>query len=159
MRYICTNCSYIYDESLWDLLEWYKPGTKLEDMNDYFLCPVCWENADSFQEIKEEINYLKDEDFLSEEELLHYPVIDLKDGKIKVSVWKEEKHPNEDNHFITSIALYDEYWDLVEEKFLNSKDDWIAIFDDYDLDSFEIRIRCNLHGVWSLWVMEKVSWD
>jgi desulfoferrodoxin (superoxide reductase-like protein) len=81
---------------------------------------------------------------------LHYPIIIQKDSKINVSVWEDENHPNEESHFISSIQLFDEYGDLVEEKFLNPSDNWIAIFDDYDLDEFEIRVICNLHWVFGV---------
>jgi desulfoferrodoxin (superoxide reductase-like protein) len=156
MRYLCTNCAYIYDESIWDIEDWYDPWVKLYDMQDYFLCPACWERVWYFQEITEEVNYLSKEDNLSFEEELHYPLVSEENSKIKVSIWIEENHPSEDGHYISSIMLLDEYWDLVEEKFLNPKDEWNAIFDDYDLDEFEIRIRCNLHGVFSIGKIKRV---
>lgn len=150
MRYLCTNCSYIYDESLWDIEDGYEPWVKLDDMQDYFLCPACWERVWYFQEIKEEINYLDKEDNLSVEEELHYPIILVEDNKIKVNVWIDENHPSEDSHFISNILLLDEYLEVVEEKFLLPKDKWIAIFDDYDLDEYEIRVWCNRHWVFSV---------
>jgi hypothetical protein len=55
-------------------------------MQDYFICPVCSETIDSFQEINEEINYLDKEKNLTIEEELHYPIIIQKDSKINVSV-------------------------------------------------------------------------
>nr|MDD3720820.1 desulfoferrodoxin family protein [Candidatus Gracilibacteria bacterium] len=150
MRYLCTNCSHIYDESIGDLEEGYEPGVKLYDMQDYFVCPVCSEGIDSFQEIVEEVNYIEDKDNMTGVEEEHYPIIIEEDKKIKVKVGKEESHPSIGEHFISSISLYDEYGDLVEEKFLNESDEGSAVFDNYDLDEYEVRITCNLHGVWSL---------
>lgn len=150
MRYLCTNCSHIYDEAIWDSEEWYEPWVKLYDMQDYFTCPVCSEWIDSFQEIVEEVNYIENLENLTWVEDEHCPVITIQDWKIKVKVGKEEEHPNLSEHYITNISLYDEYGDLVEEKFLSPEDEWSAIFDNYDLDEFEIRITCNLHWVWSL---------
>jgi desulfoferrodoxin (superoxide reductase-like protein) len=150
MRYLCTNCSYIYDEALWDIEDWYDPWVKLDDMQDYFLCPMCWERAWFFQEIKEEVIYFDNLDDLTNIEYLHYPVVAQIDWKIKVSVGREEFHPSVEDHFITSISLFDEYGDIIEERFLSFNDWWEAIFDNYDLDEFEIQIRCNLHWVWGI---------
>ncbi len=150
MRYLCTNCSYIYDEAIWDEEEWYNPGVKLYDMQDIFVCPVCSEWIDTFQEIKEEINFIENIENMTGVEDEHYPVIEEADSKIKVKVGKDELHPGLAEHYITNISLYDEYGDLVEEKFLNSTDEWTVVFDNYDLDEYEVRITCNLHWVWSL---------
>lgn len=157
MRYLCTNCSYIYDESLGDITEWYESWVLLSSMQDFFSCPVCGENIDFFQEINDEINYFSKNQDLSFEEEYHFPVLSFKDWKLEVSIWKDEAHPSEDSHFISSIALYDEYWDLVEEKFLGVEDKWNVLFDDHDLDDFEIRLRCNIHWLWSSWLINKLS--
>ncbi|MFA5917097.1 MAG: rubredoxin [Candidatus Gracilibacteria bacterium] len=150
MRYLCTNCSHIYDEALGDEEAGYEAGVKLYEMQDYFVCPVCSEASDSFQEINEEINYLDNEKNLTIEEEMHYPVIIQEDSNIKISIGIDENHPNEESHFISSIQLFDEYGDLVEEKFLSPNDKGGAIFDNYDLDEFEIRIICSLHGVFGV---------
>lgn len=150
MRYLCTNCSHIYDESIWDTEEWYDAGLKLYDMQDYFVCPVCNEWIDSFQEIIEEINFIELKNDLTGVEDEHCPIITLENWKIKVIVGKEEVHSSMPEHFISNVSLFDEYWDLVEEKFLDSNSDFPVIFDNYDLDEFEIRITCNLHWVWSI---------
>jgi len=55
----------------------------------------------------------------------------------------------EAEHRILSIWLFDEYWDLVEEKFLNVDDDSVVTFDNYDLDDIEIRVRCSKHGIFA----------
>lgn len=156
MRYLCTSCAYIYDEAIWDIHDWYEPWVKLYDMQDYFLCPSCWERVGYFQEITEEISYLDQDNNLTIEEELHYPVISEEDSKIKVSVWIDESHPSEEWHFITSIILLDEYWDVVEEKFLTPKEQWTTIFDNYDLDEFEVRVRCNIHWVFSIGKIKRV---
>ena len=59
MRYLCVGCNYIYNEDLWDKTEAIKAWTKFEELWDNFVCPVCWEYKDMFQEIKEEINFLE----------------------------------------------------------------------------------------------------
>lgn len=40
-RYLCSICSYIYDESRGEPHRGIKPGTKFEDLPDGYSCPVC----------------------------------------------------------------------------------------------------------------------
>ncbi len=150
MRYLCTSCAYIYDEAIGDIDDWYEPWVKLHEMQDYFLCPLCWERVGYFQEIKEEVNYFDGSENLTNLEDIHYPVVAQIDSKIKVSVWKDEFHPSDPEHFISSVTLLDEYGDVVEERFLNSDKIDEVVFDSYDLDEFEIQIRCNIHWVWGI---------
>jgi desulfoferrodoxin (superoxide reductase-like protein) len=64
-----------------------------------------------------------------------------------VTIWNEI-HPMWESHRITSISLYDEYEDLIEEKFMDYDEDPIVEFDFDDLGEYEIRCRCSLHWVW-----------
>ena len=151
MRYICTNCNYIYDESIWDEGEWICSSTFFYSLWDSFVCPVCGEDRDNFYEIEEEVNYIMKQsyiDYLAEE---HYPKIKKSDWKIIVSVWKGLLHPMWEDHRISSILLYDEYSDLIEEIFLEIDEDPVVEFENQDLDEYEIRIRCTLHWLW--WII------
>ena len=40
-RYICSVCSYVYDEKRGEPHRGIKPGTKFEDLPDDYTCPVC----------------------------------------------------------------------------------------------------------------------
>jgi rubredoxin len=40
-RYICTMCSYVYDEKRGEPHRGIKAGTKFEDLPDDYVCPVC----------------------------------------------------------------------------------------------------------------------
>jgi rubredoxin len=40
-RYMCTMCSYVYDEKRGEPHRGIKPGTKFEDLPDDYVCPVC----------------------------------------------------------------------------------------------------------------------
>ncbi len=151
MRYLCTNCSYIYDEWTWDSEAWYEAWEGFYEMKDYFICPCCSETIDSFHEIKEEVNYIENIKNLSNLEKIHFPIIKENYWEIIVKI----NHPKEEDHCITSISLYDEYGDLVEEKFIKKWWKTEVNFIDYDLDEFEIRIRCNLHWVWSVGKIKK----
>lgn len=141
MKYICTNCGYVFDEALWDEVEEINWWTKIEKLD---CCPSCLE-LDSFFQIKEEVIYIWENtnDKIEQE---HFINIFHKDRKIEVEIWWNS-HPMEKEHRLLSIWLFDEYWDLVEEKFLKEEDDTFVIFDDYDLDYLEIRLRCNKHWI------------
>ena len=143
MKYICTNCNYIFDEYIDD-----KEDTINKVDNDT-KCPAC-EEYDTFQWIEEEVNYAKDIDNLKLHELEHIPQIELIDEKnniIKVFVGQAE-HPMWIEHRLYSISLYDEYWDLILEEFLYKEASPEAEFDVSNLDEYEIRAKCSVHGVW-----------
>lgn len=40
-QYICSVCSYVYDEKRGEPHRGIKPGTKFEDLPDDYVCPVC----------------------------------------------------------------------------------------------------------------------
>lgn len=149
MRYLCTNCSYIYDEDKGEVDDWISPWTKFEDLGDIFCCPSCWEKCDLFHEIKEEINYLSEIPFDSLE-AEHFINTEFSWNKISISVWKWESHPIWLEHRISSIWIYDEYWDLVYEEFFTKNTEAKLEFDISDLDDFEIRAKCSIHWVWGL---------
>jgi rubredoxin len=139
MKYLCVNCNYIYDEALWDELEWIKAWTKIENLRT---CPVCWAE-DSFEYIKEEVIYIEEwtPDRIEQE---HFIEAEKKDWYVTVCIWKNE-HPMTQNHRIVWVALYDEYGDMLDEVFLWEDDDLVVDFEDYYLDEFEVRVACNQH--------------
>ena len=147
MRYVCVKCNYIFDESVCDREEEIKIGTKIEDIEK---CPSC-EEYDTFQGIKEEVNYADDYENLKLLEIEHIPqikIIDDDHNKIEVFIWASE-HPMWDDHRITSICLYDEYSDLVIEEFLFPESDPSIELDVSDLDEYEVVSKCSIH--WSWW--------
>ncbi len=150
MRYLCTWCNYIYDEDRGEIDENIAAWTKFEELWDTFVCPVCWELPEVFHEIKEEINYLWEIPFdaLEAEHFINTEF--LWSEKIKITVWKWDSHPVWLEHRISSIWIYDEYWDIVFEKFFADEEDAILEFDISDLDDFEVRTRCTIHWVWGV---------
>jgi rubredoxin len=48
MKYICDVCGYVYDEVVGDPDNGIAPGTKWEDVDDDFLCPLCGVGKDQF---------------------------------------------------------------------------------------------------------------
>ena len=45
MKYRCTICGYIYDETV--------EGTKFEDLPDDWACPLCGVGKDMFEKVEE----------------------------------------------------------------------------------------------------------
>jgi len=140
MKYLCTHCNYTYDKSTWDKEEDVEVWIELEK------CPIC-EEYDTFQGIEEEVNYI-DTDDIGVLESDHMPVFNFKDDKLEVRVWREA-HVMWDDHRISSVWLYDEYGDLVEEKYIWVDEEWNIVFDVSDLDEWEVRIKCTQHWIWS----------
>ena len=151
MKYTCTECRYIYDEAFGDTAENIQAGKSLYDIWETFSCPGCWSSIDSFQEIQEEVLRAHSLDSLSMIESEHIPRIHFlenKPGMIEVLVW-EPPHSMFEEHYIWSISLYDEDWDMIEEINLSYDDDPVAKFDVSDLDFFSVQAKCNQHGIWS----------
>ena len=48
MKYECTVCSYLYDETTGDPDNEIAPGTKWDDLPDDFVCPLCGVGKDMF---------------------------------------------------------------------------------------------------------------
>ena len=48
MKYICDVCGYVDDEVVGDPDNGIAPGTKWEDVDDDFLCPLCGVGKDQF---------------------------------------------------------------------------------------------------------------
>ena len=51
-KYVCDVCGYIYDEAAGDLDNGIEPGTKLEDVPEDFVCPLCGVGKDQFSEVE-----------------------------------------------------------------------------------------------------------
>ncbi|MDD2870509.1 MAG: desulfoferrodoxin family protein [Candidatus Gracilibacteria bacterium] len=140
MKYLCTNCNYIYDTAFGDDEEEVNIGQELD------MCPVC-EEYDTFHGIEEEVNYIDDNSRLESIEIEHFPEVIIEGDKLVVSVGNEI-HPMGEDHRIASVSLYDEYGDLIEEKYLELEEEPRVVFDFDDLDEYEIRVKCSQHGVW-----------
>ncbi len=52
-KYICLPCGYIYDPAIGDPEEGVEPGTAFQDLPEDWVCPVCGEETDQFEEVKE----------------------------------------------------------------------------------------------------------
>ncbi len=52
-KYVCIPCGYIYDPAVGDPDEDVEPGTAFEDLPEDWVCPVCGEDKDKFEEVPE----------------------------------------------------------------------------------------------------------
>lgn len=48
MRWICTNCGYILDEEAGDPVRGIAPGTRMADLPEDWVCPLCYVGKDLF---------------------------------------------------------------------------------------------------------------
>jgi len=48
MKWICSNCGYIYDPEIGDPAEGIVPGTEFEALPEDWICPVCYQNKSYF---------------------------------------------------------------------------------------------------------------
>ena len=150
MRFLCVNCSYIFDESLWEVDDGIDPGTWIDEITEDIHCPWCDWSFEDFSPIEDEVIYVDNPNHLSHMEREHMPRIIYKDNqKVEVCVWEEEElHPSGEDHKVTAIYLVDDEGHIVEEIFIMTDEDPVAEFDISGLDSFEIRASCSQHGLW-----------
>lgn len=154
MKYHCSWCDYIYDESLWDEDLEIIPYTTFDNLPNDFFCPFCDTYKDDFILFDEEVNYPIDINNLAPKEQEHFPNFTIKDDVLNFSL-DENIHPNTQEHFISKISLYDEIWDEIDSKKFNFWDEinW-NFYLDY-LDNFELRVFCIKEGIFSSWILEK----
>lgn len=154
MRFLCVNCSYIYDESLGDEADGIEPGTVIDEIDSDTHCPGCDGSFDDFSPIEDEVLYAENPKHLNHLEKEHIPYIIYQDSeRVEVQVG-EEIHPVGDDNRITSIYLIDDEGHIVEEIFIMEEEDPVAEFDISGLDLFEIRASCCRHGLWSTGLIE-----
>lgn len=74
----------------------------------------------------------------------HVPIIEIRDTTVFVNVGSVE-HPMEEAHYIEWIELL--FPDRIYRKYLTAQESPSADFP-YKGDIFEVRIYCNMHGIW-----------
>jgi rubredoxin len=154
MRFLCVNCSYIYDESLWEESDGIEAGTGIDEISEDIHCPSCDWSFEDFSPIEDEVLYAENPKYLNQIEKEHIPSIVYQDSeRVEVQVW-EEMHPVWDDNRITSIYLVDDEWHIVEEIFIMEEEDPVAEFDISGLDLYEIRASCSRHWLWSTGLLE-----
>jgi len=156
MRFLCINCSHIYDESLWEIDDGIAPGTCIDEIREDIHCPSCDGSFEDFSPIEDEVIYVDDISHMSHVEREHLPRITYQDSeRVEVCVWDEEElHPSGEDHRVTAMYLVDEEGHIVEEIFIMEDEDPVAEFEVSGLESFEIRASCSQHWLWSSGIIE-----
>lgn len=49
-RYVCSLCGYVYDEEAGIPESDIAPGTKFEDLDESWVCPLCGADKSAFEE-------------------------------------------------------------------------------------------------------------
>ena len=148
MKYICTNCNFIYDEFLGIPDEWIPENTSFSELTEGFSCPFCFWEKDDFYQIQTEVLYFEDKDNLTSLEYSHYPFYEVIDWNLIITF--EEKYL-ENWDTLKKLVLLDEYEDIVYEEIM--KDDLSFKYDVSDLDFIEIRVECTKHWFFSTWLI------
>ena len=149
MKFACAGCMYAYDESIWEPAVGIDAGTHFDDLWDEFYCPQCEGNKIHFSLLEQEINYPLDYEELTGLESEHFPIfIDKEEDWVKVQVG-ERIHESHEEHYVSSVTIYDEYEEMIEEKVLLSSEEAIVEFDVDHSEIYEIRVNCISHGLWA----------
>lgn len=140
---------YTYDESIWEPSLMIDAGTAFDELGEEFYCPMCAGEKEYFAELQEEINYALNPENLTALESEHWPIIiDRQDDWVKIQIW-EKIHESHEEHYISSVVLFDEYNDIIDEIILLSSQEAIVECD-VDVDEiYEIRVHCVTHGIWA----------
>ena len=148
MRYICTNCNFIYDDNIWIPEEGIAPQSFFI-MGENFVCPSCFWEKDWMYELSEEIIYFENIDNLSELESLYYPnyVIDKDKKVLSISFSELDSH---NWALISKVVLLDEYNDIID---ISSDCEDEISFDISTIDSFKILIHSQNHWLFSTWLI------
>ena len=51
MRYICSNCGYIYDPDVGDPEGGIEEGTSFEELPEDWVCPICYQDKSFFDQL------------------------------------------------------------------------------------------------------------
>lgn len=144
-KYTCTACSYTYNPFIWE--ENIPPGTAFEDLDESWICPHCGEEKDAFLETPANIQEPSDLRTMTDREASHIPFYREKNGNIIIQIGSDD-HPHEveENHFIEFVGLFETTGEIIELKI--QPEESTVVFENPELDEYEVRLSCNLHGVW-----------
>lgn len=151
-NYRCPNCFYEYDYFAWEESLLIESMTNFEDIWD-FSCPVCGTPKDEFNHIEEYVNEVEDLDNMLFEEEMHVPFYKFENGNLIISAWIDDNfHPMDEEHYLKYVWLFNDEWDMMAYKsHSNIGNTEEIVFKESEiasLDFGEIRVACNVHGIW-----------
>lgn len=143
-KFTCTSCSYVYNPFLWE--EDILPGTTFEDLYESWTCPHCGDSKEVFIETPENIQEVS-WNTCTEEEACHIPFYHEQWENIIVQIGTSDNpHEVEENHFIEYVGIFDTDGDLLDIQI--QPEESMLIFENPWVDEYEVRLSCNIHGVW-----------
>ncbi len=144
-KYTCTSCSYIYNPFIWE--EDIIPGTDFETLAEDWVCPHCGDIKESFIEAPTHIQEASSINMITEEELSHIPFYKEQWDQIIVHIGSPDTpHEIEENHFIEYIGLFETDGEIIDMCTLPEES--VIFFENPWLEDYEVRLSCNIHGVW-----------
>lgn len=144
-KFTCTSCSYIYNPFIWE--EDIPPLTAFEYLNESWICPHCWEKKDNFIETPINIQELSQWKWITEQESSHIPFYKEQDNRIIIQIGPTDNpHEIEENHFIEYVGLFEMDGEIIELQLQPEEN--IITFKNPEVDEYEVRLSCNIHGVW-----------
>lgn len=144
-KFTCTCCFYIYNPFIWE--ENIPPGIPFNDLEESWICPQCGEEKENF--IESLINIQEVSQFwkITDQESSHIPFYKEKENKIIIQIGTTNNpHEIEENHFIEYVGLFEIDGEIIDIKIQPEEN--IVVFDNPLLDEYEVRLSCNIHGVW-----------
>lgn len=144
-KFTCTECFYIYNPFIWeeDILPW----VTFDLLNEDWQCPHCGGEKINFIETPINIQEISYWNHISDQESSHIPFYKEQWSSIIVQIGTNDcPHEIENNHFIEYIGLFEPDGEVIEIKIQPEKD--IIIFENPGFDDYEVRLSCNIHGIW-----------
>lgn len=144
-KFTCTTCSYIYNPFIGE--EDIQAGTPFEDLDEYWVCPQCGEEKECFIETPINIQEISRLGAITEQESSHIPFYKEQGNTVTVQIGTiDNPHEIEENHFIEYVGLFETDGEIIELRLQPEED--ILIFENPWFDEYEVRLSCNIHGVW-----------
>lgn len=150
LKYLCTNCRYIYNPYMWDEEQEIDAWTDFSLIHEDWFCPVCSWLKDDFIELVDQINIPWRIDELLPQEEQHTPFYREEWDKLFVRIGTEdEQFVQDDVHFVEYIWIYDEYWEEIDRRDFPDIEEEIEF--ELPNEDYEVRSSCTLHWVWE-WI-------
>lgn len=144
-KFTCTACSYIYNPFIGE--EDIPPWTAFENLDESWICPQCGEEKDGFIETPVNIQELSHKGAITEQESSHIPFYTEQWEKIIIQIGTTDNpHEIEENHFIEYVWLFETDGEIIELKL--QPEEGVIIFENPQINEYEVRLSCNIHGVW-----------
>ena len=98
-------------------------------------------------ETEESVQEMSDPRMMTEQEASHIPFYREQGTQIIIQIGTSDSpHEIEENHFIEYVGLFET--DSTPIEITLQPEDSIVVFENPNLDEYEVRLSCNVHGTW-----------